>query len=64
MGTGLLWSYHLEVFGSFSECHSLVVIFSPLMFDVHKESTFITDVSLENKLATVTSKELWVVLEK
>lgn len=56
--------HHLEVFGSFSECHSLVVIFSPLMFDVHQESTFIKDISLRNELATVMSKELWVVPEK
>lgn len=64
MGTGLLRTHHLEVFGSFSECHSLIVIFSPLMFDVHQESTFIKDVSLRNELATVMSKELWVVREK
>lgn len=51
-------------FGSFSECHSLIVIFSPLMFDVHQESTFIKHISLRNELATVMSKELWVVPEK
>lgn len=64
MGTGLLWTHHLEIFGSFSECHSLLVIFSPLMLDAHQESTLIKDVSLRNELATVMSKELWIIREK